>query len=232
MPRARAASVPASRKRARASATQSSTQSSQSLSVPRGVGRTPVGFPKQLRLKHRWVEVNTLTTGAGTASSVQYSCNGMFAVNTPSAAHQPMYFDQLAALYNHFTVIRSKCTINLYATTGASFVAGLYIDDDTTITPTNIYAVAEQTSANYAHVVPLTAGGSTTLTKSWSATEAFGAGPLANDNLQGSSTANPAEQQHYTLFVQDASGSVAVCRALVTVEYEVIWDELKNIASS
>lgn len=228
----------ASRKRGRATPSRktrpaATSRNSQSLFVPRGVGRTSVGFPKQLRVTHRWVEVNTLTTTAGTLSQVQFSCNGMFAVNTPSAAHQPMYFDQLAGIYNHFTVVRSKCTVNIYATTGASFVASLHIDDDTTLTtPSNIYALCEQNSSSYAHIPPLTAGGTVTLSKSWSAIEAFGPNPLANDNLQGSSAANPAEQQHYTLSIQDASGSVAVGRIVTTVVYEAIWDELKNINSS
>lgn len=202
----------------------------QSLRVPRGVGRTSVGFPKQLRLKHRFVVPATVTTGAGTLSTLQFSCNGLYEPSASFAGHQPMYFDTVSAIYNHFTVLSSKFTFSCYATSVYSVLGGVYVEDDTTRTPTLALACAEQNSASYGLVAPLNAGDVKTFRKRWTATEAFGPNPLANDNLQGSSAANPTEQQHFTLFAQhtDATQIVAIS-GVVTIEYDTIWDELKNL---
>jgi len=149
-----------------------------------------------------------------------------------AGGHQPFYFDQLAALYNHYTVVRSKCTIQLLSTNSAQAVACLYIDDDATISPTNIYAICEQNSSNYALVPPAGSGSTITLRKSWSATEAFGGDPMSNDNLQGTISSNPLEEQKYAFCVQDAAGAVASIKYAISIEYDAVWDELKNVQSS
>lgn len=199
--------------------------------IPRAIGRTSVGFPKQLRMKQRWVVPFTVTTGAGTLSTIQVSCNGLYEPSASFGGHQPMYFDTLATLYNHFTCLNSKITVACYATSTYGILAGVYIEDDTTKTPTYSGAAAEQNSSSFGLVAPGGAGGNVvTFRKSWSASEAFGPNPLANDNLQGTVAANPTEQQHFTVFAQhlDSTQIVAITGTL-TVEYDAVWDELKNL---
>lgn len=202
-----------------------------SFRLPRGIGRTSVGFPKQLRMKQRFVVPFNVTTGAGSISTIQVSCNGLYDPSSSFAGHQPMYFDTLATLYNHYTCLNSKITVQCYATSTYGILAGVYIEDDTTRTPTFSGAASEQNSSSYGLVAPGGAGGNVvTFRKSWSATEAFGANPLSNDNLQGTVAANPTEQQHYTIFAQhvDQTQIVAISGVL-TVEYDAVWDELKNL---
>lgn len=202
----------------------------QAFRVPRGVGRATTGFPKQLRIKHRFVVPFAVTTGAGTVSTIQVSCNGLYEPSTSFGGHQPMYFDTVSAIYNHFTCLSSKITIHCYGTGTDSSLSGVYIEDDTTRTPTLALAMAEQNSASYGLVPPLASGGYKTFTKRWSATEAFGPSTLANDNLQGTSAANPTEMQHYTVFCQHTQASAIVAiQGVLTVEYDTVWDELKNL---
>lgn len=204
------------------------------FSIPRSVGKTNTGFPKQIQIKHRYVESNLITTGLGTVGTLQFSCNGMFDPTVAIGGHQPMYFDNANGVYNHYTVLRSKCTVQaiVEGATPASVICGVYIEDDNTITPAGSAAMCEQPSAAYQFInngrtVPVT------FSKVWDARQAFGGDPLANDNLQGNSVANPAEQQFFTIFAQDAASAVVVnLRFVVTIEYIAVWDELKNLASN
>lgn len=146
-----------------------------------------------------------------------------------------MYFDQLAALYNHYTVLRSKITVQFMPTAAIFSVGGVYIEDDTSITPATLQlTMCEQNSASFRVWGPsATVTGPTIVSKSWDAVSAFGPNPLANDNLQGTVAANPSEQQYFTVFFGDLNGvSVDSQQILVTIEYEAVWDELKNILGS
>jgi len=204
-----------------------------SFKVPRYLAPTKVGFPKQLRVKHRYVEVVNITSGVGTLQTHQFSCNGMYDPNIPGAGHQPMYFDQTNAMYNHYTVVASKLTVHFLPRDVVQTTVGVYIEDDTTISPTNAQACCEQSSARYGVLIGSVADRPKTITCRWNAVQAFGPGTLANDDLQGSSGANPVEQQYYTLFLQDLqAGSSCAVVAHVTIEYEAVWDELKNLNSS
>jgi len=203
--------------------------------IPRSVGATRTGFPKQLSIKHRLVQSITLSTGA-TTGVVQFSVNGLF---TPSicATHQPMYFDQLAALYNNYTVMNSKITVDFCSPpTGATggFVAGVYIEDDSTITPSTGFAAAEQPSSVYTILNNPLNYVKTRVAKKWVAKEAYGGDIRDNDDLAGSASANPANEQFFTVFVGNFSGvaTISGLLALVTIEYDTVWDKLKNLASS
>jgi len=148
-----------------------------------------------------------------------------------------MYFDQVNAVYNHYTVTSSKCVVdftcqaatgNLLATT-----CGVYIEDDTTVTPSHVNDFCEQSTATYGQCLPPTAN-VLRITKYWSAKQAFGGNTMDNDDLQGNSGANPVEQQGYVVFARgnDNSMIAQVITAHVTIEYTATWDELKNIGGS
>lgn len=144
-----------------------------------------------------------------------------------------MYFDQVSAIYNHYTVLASRIYVRWTPRDVVNTAVGVYIEDDTTITPASHQAAAEQNSARYSIMLGTVTERPVNVSGRWNAVQAFGPGTMANDDLQGSSGANPVEQQYFTLFVQDIqSGSAAAVSAIVTIEYDAVWDELKNLASS
>lgn len=233
-------------KRARAASTQEMTTSqssarskrvakrSQTFGVPRWAGRTRTGFPKELRIRHRYVDTFTMTSTAGALSNQTYSCNGMFDPDFTASGHQPLYFDQLTAIYNHYTVLSSKITVRCtqQGGTSPSIHAVVYINDDTTTVGSTLYSRMEQNSAVYGTILP--DGNSTlTLSKKWKASENFGPSVIGDPNLQGTAAANPTEQQFWTLTIGSADGSsTGGFYATVTIEYEAVWQELKDIATS
>lgn len=212
-----------------------STRRKQSFGIPRWAGRNKTGFPKELRMKHRYCETFNFAGTAGAINNQQFSCNGLYDPNVTGVGHQPMYFDQLAAIYNHYTVLSSKITISaVIADTVINPVHLVcYINDDTTVTPATIQSRMEQSTARFTTVLP-SGNGRAVITNRWSATQNFGPGAVSDPNLQGNAAANPTEQQYYTISgqVADLASSWGITAVYVVIEYDTIWQELKDIETS
>lgn len=194
-----------------------------------------LGFPKRMTMTHKYHEIISLNSTLGAIAKHSMVCNGMYDPNATGTGHQPMFFDQMSALYNHYTVIGSKIRVVMSkgATSGTTpIVVGTYINDDTTSVPSDINSLLEQTSTKYM-IINENAVNNTVITRKWSAKKAFGGSVLANDELQGTSGANPVEQQTYTLFAapMDSSSTIAIY-VEVFIEYIAVWKELKDIAGS
>lgn len=225
-----------SSKRVKTSTTTARKASTRGTQLFRSVGPVSKTFPKQLEVSHRYVIVTNLNQSAQTAPvTIQVSVNGMFQPN--SGGHQPYYFDQVSQIYNTYTVMKSKCTVtfsNVSASIPTPTVAGIYIEDDSTITPNTILNLCEANGAVYGCMTNIASDAMVTRSKSWSANSAFGGNTRDNDNLQGSSSANPTTQQFYTIFsgAQSTGVSTTITSAYITVEYTAIWDNLKQVVSS
>lgn len=95
------------------------------LSVPRGI----TGFPSSLVTKLRYHEGMTFPSAAGVVSTNIFRANSLFDTNETGTGHQPMFFDQLTAVYARYVVKRStiKVTFNPVTETAATsmWVAGI-----------------------------------------------------------------------------------------------------------
>lgn len=192
------------------------------------------GFPKKLLVKHKYVETVTNTNVAGIPGSYLFNCNGMYKPNYSTAGHQPLYFDQMYAIYNHYTVIGSR--IKVTATPSAVYAVGanlaIYINDDTTYSGlSNINNAQEQHSGKF-RFSAAGANQPVVMYSKWSAKKTFGGSVLGNDLLQGTYNANPTEASYYQIMVYPLDGGVQTWYLNVEIEYLAVWDELKDIASS
>lgn len=201
------------------------------------VNRTRVtsglGFPKQNKMTHKYATSVTMTTTAGAYTTYVFSANGMYDPDITGTGHQPLYFDQMAGVYNHYTVIGSKISISVTPGSALStpFLITLMQDDDTTPAGTASEAI-EQSNGR---LVTLAAGSTNParLRRKWSAKKTFGGNIMSNVNLKGTSTANPTEQSYYHIGIKPADGSSAVTfHVTLVIEYIAIWAELRTIASS
>lgn len=201
-------------------------------SVPMGLG-----FPKRVQMTHKYNDIIRVNTGvAGQTGSYNFRCNSLFDPNQTATGHQPMYFDQLAAIYDHYTVIGAKINLRIFKadTTGAGVytnaVVGCYINDDSSLVSTNINTLCEHTQ-NRTRVVSLDKPAFFTL--KWSAKKTFGGSILGNDNLQGTATTNPTEESYFTLFYNSELQTQQVALDVyVDLTFITIWDELRDIAGS
>lgn len=189
------------------------------------------GFPPKLQVKHRYCQIVSISAAAAGVGNWQFRANGMFDPDYTGTGHQPLYFDQLATIYDHFTVLRSyaKFTVSNLATTPAT--VNVFLNDDTTITPTTIDGRMEQSTGR--SLLISKEQGPVVMYCSFNARKTFGGDPLANDNLQGSSAADPTEQAIYTISAKTADDAVATSVILqAEIVYVAVWDELRDIAQS
>ncbi|AXQ66120.1 MAG: putative capsid protein [Circoviridae sp.] len=107
-------------------------------------GRGIFGFPDELVTTLRYADVITLTSTVGAVATNAFRMNSLFDPDSTGTGHQPYYFDQLAALYNSYTVIKSNLKVqfsliaNAIATAQPSgpCIVGIATDDDATLVAT------------------------------------------------------------------------------------------------
>lgn len=195
------------------------------------------GFPLMLTTKLKYVENITLSSTNGTLGTYVFRANGLFDPNLTVTGTQPMYFDQLMAIYDHFTVTSSVIKVIAgpqagTAQTGGFF--GLLVDDDATV-PTSLKQFQEQ-STSVLKYIPDTWNETLTLSKRWNAADYFTGNPasvLADVDLQGTSAADPNEQSYFVLGYQSLAGApLSSITCICEIEFTATFAELKTMITS
>lgn len=196
--------------------------------VPRAPVSRGTGMPAQLRMKMSYTEVTTLgvAEAANATNYRQFSTNGIFDPNSSVGGHQPMYFDQMMALYRHYQVDRSSCRVTFVGESlTQSTVVGAYIEDDNTLTPGAAGTMAEQPGAKWTTLSPYQDKAS--ISMNWDRQKAYGPFTI---NQQGDATGNPVDSSFYTFFASStATWNVNI---IVQIVYDVTFSELINLATS
>lgn len=200
------------------------------------VGRS-LGFPKTMMFKHRYVENIQLTATAGALAAYYWKANGMYDPNTTGTGHQPLYYDQLCALYSHYHIVGSKIKITMTASSnvidGAPLFYGVFLNDDTSVAGLTYLAMQEQ-KLGKSQLSPIDDRENVQVFNyRFSAKKVYGGSVLANNSLQGSINTDPSELSYYTVWIAPADGASTIVRYIrVEVEYIAVWHELQDMPSS
>lgn len=192
------------------------------------------GFAPIVKFKHTYVNTKQLDSVTGAIGNYLWCCNGMYDPDITGTGHQPYYFDQMGAIYNHYTVIASRITVDFAPrSTDESVICVLSLNDDSTITPTVIDTLREMGSSK-SLVLSYGAVRTRRLTLGWSMKKGFGsAGTLANSLLRGDTGNNPSETQNFCVSIRSTdSASTTAVFATVKIEYIAMWNELRDISGS
>lgn len=206
-----------------------SKSSKRSSYAPLVVYRYP--FPYRLQNTLKYYELIETTTSALGFVAHAFSANGMYDPNITGVGHQPMYFDSLTPIYNHYHVLRSKIKVTPDRTASADNGVQYCIvgDDDAAPNANVMYILAERTGSIVWTADP-SQGLMPSRTKYYDAKQIFGGNIVDNDTLKGSDTSNPTEG-HFFIVGIEGPASTAM-RFLVEIEYTVVWSELKSITGS
>jgi len=204
--------------------------------VPRYRPIAKYGFPKTITMRLRYVQRVALTCSLGVINKYSFSCNSLYDPDISGGGHQPLYFDQIMALYDHYTVVSStiKVTACAAGATTVPTIIGVMVDDDASTAPvTNFSTMMEQSNVTKR----ITTGSNTnsyTFNRKWSANEMFKTvDPLSNSLLQGSASGSPVEQSSYTLFIQSIDEtSTSQVNFVCEIEYLAVFAELKDLGGS
>lgn len=204
--------------------------------VPKTSVNMGLHFPKTLTMIHRYNQSFGLSPAASAFAYQDFICNGIYDVDLSGTGHQPYYTDQLKALYNHWTVIGSRMKVRMTpsAISEDPCFIGVYINDDTTHTPGDVEAYNEIAGPKTNRMTPPGMDSVYEFNINWSGKKAFKRFDINNKLFRGSSAVseNPEEQQVYTVYCYPVGAAGVSFYINVTIEYIVVWTELKDIAGS
>jgi hypothetical protein len=193
-----------------------------------------LGFPKSLMVKQKYTDTIILSSPGGAIASHQFILNSLYDPNFTAVGHQPMYFDQYMAVYNHYTVVGCRITATFvpYESNGVPVIVALWQNDDLTITPAGMEFQAEQ-SKSKTYLLGDGGNASKTLSLNWSARKTFGPNIMSNSLLRGDATTSPSETTVAVLSLQSADRVTATNTAVqINMEFISIYNELKDISGS
>lgn len=208
-------------------------------------GGTNFGYLKQvpiLPLKHRcklyYYSTNTVTFTTGAANAQVFSANGLFDPDITGVGHQPMGFDQLMALYEHYTVTKCKIRATLVneAKTDTCTV-GISINPDATVE--TVPGKLIENGLNKRKWLNWGFAGDDKMETEMMMTVDISKingrpKPIVGDDLfRGDSASNPSEQTYLHVFgFNDASAASVTIRFHVVLEYDAVFTEPRKLAQS
>jgi len=191
--------------------------------------RTSSGFPKELRITHKYCTNFTIANALGAIGTYQFVANGLYDPDLTAGGHQPQYFDVCGGLYNHYTVLGSKIKVRLQTVGAAQVNAAMYIEDAATVDAASVFQAAEYSSGSVITLgLPASGNNSGILTKSWKAKQNFGQNPVDDTSLAGTITSNPSERQYFVIVTQGA-GAISPASSVECIAelwFDTVWSEL------
>lgn len=199
---------------------------------------TKAPMPNRFATKLRYAESFTLSIPiGGVAGTYLFVANGLFDPNNSGVGHQPRGFDQLMAMYDHYTVIGSKitCTFTTAGLVGVSgpLTVGIALKDSALVASNkNDYmegrnvksgVLLRAATSDEAHKI--------TLSKTFSCKKFLGiSNPLSSSVARGSSSGNPQEDAYFHLFGQVLTGGAdpAAVDCQVVIDYLTVFTEPKQ----
>lgn len=201
--------------------------------------------PPKMIVKHKYVCQGIVNLSASNwTQNVILRANDMFDPEYATGGHQPFYFDQMAALYNHYTVVGSKLKIKFYQDRDdaqdcdPTYVALQLKDSEQS--PLDALNVREQPGCKYTTMArPQTPH---TLTKGFSAKRFFGKSKgnvVGESELRGTPVSGPSENAFWIITFTDveafADGETDTIQNVhweAEILYTAVWTERKSILTS
>jgi hypothetical protein len=180
------------------------------------------------RTKLNYYDTATISTGAGSAGTRVYSCNGLYDPDITGTGHQPMPFDQLMLTYEHYVCTSALITVS-FRNSSTTATMGIGISANASATPTT----ATQTLIENGVMVrdrlsPYPYPGSQGSLTFHVNVSKFGSVPdlLDNPDYEGSVSANPVEQSYFHISVWNPDSVSAVdCLTEIWIQYFAIFRE-------
>ncbi len=196
-------------------------------------------IPKKAIRRLRYHTQVNINPGAGVAGYHIFSANGMFDPDITGVGHQPMGFDQMMVMYDHYHVIGAKCVARFYNTDAASATpawVGISCTDDALLSSSSVEKLVESGKTTKKFLMKPATGGANyqTVTKKCSPPKYTSVSkPLSENNLSGSATANPVEQVYFAVWIGPVdSTDLGNYGLVVTIDYIAVFTEPKIMAQS
>lgn len=194
------------------------------------------GFPRTLRVKLKYHETVAFSSATGAVSSNIFRLNSLFDPNETGVGGQPMYYDQLAAVYGKYVVLNSviKCTFAPVTETAATscWNVGIVGNQNATIS-TDGDTNAEQRHSAWAIINGRTGGpNQKTLMLRFNLKDNLNLSYIDSD-AQAATNANPDQSYKGVVWCNDiqSTGTTNLIGA-VEIIYDVMFSQATYLAGS
>lgn len=193
----------------------------------------PIG--KTFCFRTRYVENSVTYTAAAGAPALQvYSLNNLTDPNVTGIGQQPIGFDQLMPMYDHYVVIGAKAKISVANMDSlAQGQLTCYIKDSAS-PDTDLNKVIENGLCKTAQIG--TAGssaGTKVFTMKCNTSKFFGNKVFGENKYQGNISSGPGDQVYLVIDWRQVQGLASISAAInVEIEYVAILTEPKQLARS
>lgn len=188
---------------------------------------------KVLRLNYQ--ENVSVTTGASSVGNYVFAANGLYDPNVTGTGHQPLGFDQMMLIYNHYCVVRSRIIVtarNASSTLGAYIAVSKHAGS----TPLTVDSrLIESGMIKYSYLAPKSNNGFTKiLSEQMDIARFTGVDDVLDvTELRGSIGSNPAEGQYFDVSAWNPDDATQVPIYLeVLIEFDAIFTEPQEITQS
>lgn len=190
------------------------------------------GFPDRLITKLRYHSLGNIASVLGATGVQVFRWNSTYDPDLTSTGHQPLYRDQLAGIYDHYSVVSARAQVRISNNTADPFVVGVLTDDDAS-GPTSVDTLCEQSHGLHAILTPI--GGSRSTVRfypAWDCRKILGIDPFSSETYKTAVGANPAEDSNLIIWASDLAGNTGGALYDIELEYDVLWTELTDPGSS
>lgn len=197
----------------------------------------PSGCPTQNIVKMRYVENISISSPLGVMGLFVFRANSIFDPNLTGTGHQPMGHDQMAALYQRYSVLGSKLHATIYLNTNGatnentSTAVGVHLSKESG----TIYTVYRNyIEANKGSWALLTKNRDVKeLTSTFSAKKYFDVQDVKDNGTQHAGVgANPVREAFYKIFAQTVTSDNSTVYATVVIDYIVQFSDPQSLGES
>lgn len=197
--------------------------------------QTPSPLGKSFKTTMNYAEPTiSLNPTAVALADFVFRANSIYDPSFTGTGHQPLGFDQLMPLYDHYVTIGSSIKTTFVNTSAETIIAGISLTDTST-TLTNDAQVIENGSNKYVVLGPNGSSRDTaTVTLNCNPNKFLGRSkPLSDPNLRGTETTSPVEQCYFHVWAGGVTGAdPAQIQASTFIKYTSVLIEPKQLALS
>lgn len=182
-----------------------------------------LGFPDRFRTFLEYTQLQLALISSATSGNYTFSGNSVFDPDTSGTGHQPLYFDQMVAIYNRYRVFASKLKFELLSATSSAAISITPTTDSAR--PTSI-DIAWETP--YTMEIPISSSVFRTVRHALMETQKlWGMGSVTQDDVFSAVfSANPLRQWYWKIWAVSSDGSTSMTlRCNISVTYDVEFSE-------
>ncbi len=210
------------------------------------VGRSPVAplyntmpwLGLTRHVTHRYNDSCSLDPAISTPATYFFKANDLYDPNYTSTGHQPLGYDQLAAMYNKYCVVASEIRVTFCPKTTSDTVqtmGGVIVSSTSSLGGTSLYEILEQPLNRYITFRNLSNyGGPRSVTNSVNVSRFTGVKDvITSPGFNTTIGSSPSDPIYYALWVsaEDETNTAAV-DAQVEIIFHVIWSRPKYLTGS